>query len=153
MSSIELIARAVILDGEQILLARKTGAPFTFLPGGHIEYGEPARVALARELKEELGTTLRVKEIFGVIEHGWKNDGKLNHEVNIIFYVEPGNLTVRRTPASRELNIGFLWHPVNELEKSGLEPYILRRLIPMVLKEPSGAVWGSTMGDVASSKK
>jgi 8-oxo-dGTP diphosphatase len=153
MSSIELISRAIILDGEHILLARKTGAPYTFLPGGHIEFGEPATAALARELKEELGKTVRVKEIFGVIEHGWENDGKLNHEVNIIFYVEPGGLTAKRTPAPRECNVGFLWHPIDKLETSGLEPYILRRLIPTVLKESLGAVWGSTMGDVASSKK
>lgn len=141
------------MDGEYILLARKTGAPYTFLPGGHIEFGEPARVALARELAEELGTALRVQGIFGAIEHSWENGGILNHEVNIIFYVEPGNLTVKYTPTSRELNVGFLWHPVNELETSRLEPYVLRRLIPTVLKEPSGAVWGSTMGNVAPSKK
>jgi ADP-ribose pyrophosphatase YjhB (NUDIX family) len=153
MSSIELISRAIILDGEHILLARKKAAPYNFLPGGHIEFGEPATVALARELKEELGTSLCVKEVFGVIEHAWEDDGKLNHEVNIIFYVEPGNLTAERTPVPTEHNIGFLWYRVDELETSGLEPYILRRLIPTVLKRPSGVIWGSTIIDVASSKK
>lgn len=46
----------------KVLLTKRSRNPrkgFWHLPGGRIEFGEPAREALARELKEELGITAR----------------------------------------------------------------------------------------------
>jgi 8-oxo-dGTP diphosphatase len=53
--NIELISRAFILRGGKVLVAHKKGASNTFLPGGHVEFGEPSDFALRRELKEEMG--------------------------------------------------------------------------------------------------
>ena len=55
--SIEFIARAVIQKEDSFLLAHEIGEPNTFLPGGHIEYGDFSDTALRRELKEELGVS------------------------------------------------------------------------------------------------
>lgn len=59
MSSHQVVA-AVIVDGDRVLLChRRPDLPWYpdvwDLPGGHIEPGETAATALARELAEELG--------------------------------------------------------------------------------------------------
>ena len=55
LPEIELIVRAVVAEGSRLLLAQPTREVWYFLPGGHVEPGEPAAVALRRELEEELG--------------------------------------------------------------------------------------------------
>jgi 8-oxo-dGTP pyrophosphatase MutT (NUDIX family) len=53
------IAAALLIDGRGCtLLVRKRGTRFFMQPGGKIECGEPAVMALARELEEELGLIL-----------------------------------------------------------------------------------------------
>jgi len=44
-----------------------------FLPGEHVEPGEPAKRALQRELREELGAGARVGADVGGIERAWSD--------------------------------------------------------------------------------
>ena len=53
---VETIARGVAVRDGKVLLCRAKGGQSTYLPRGHIEFGEPGREALVREVKEELGT-------------------------------------------------------------------------------------------------
>jgi 8-oxo-dGTP diphosphatase len=46
-------------DDGQLLLIRRGDTGTWALPGGTLEWGEPARVTLARELREEAGASLR----------------------------------------------------------------------------------------------
>ncbi|PJE64045.1 MAG: hypothetical protein COU90_04195 [Candidatus Ryanbacteria bacterium CG10_big_fil_rev_8_21_14_0_10_43_42] len=62
-------ARAIITDGDYILLARAIGNGNTFLPGGHIELGEKAEEALVREIKEELGVDSTIRSFLDAVEN------------------------------------------------------------------------------------
>ncbi|MCD6233110.1 NUDIX domain-containing protein [bacterium] len=59
---ISVLVRAVIEVKGKILVCKKKGNKYYFFPGGHIEFGESAKKALKREIKEELG--LNIKECF-----------------------------------------------------------------------------------------
>jgi ADP-ribose pyrophosphatase YjhB (NUDIX family) len=47
--------RAVLIDGDRVLLIRQTYLPGWHFPGGGVEPGETAETAAGRELREETG--------------------------------------------------------------------------------------------------
>lgn len=68
VSEMLLVVAVAMLDGEGrvLLQQRPPGKPMAGLwefPGGKIEPGERPEAALARELHEELGITLRVEDL------------------------------------------------------------------------------------------
>lgn len=117
----ELIARALIRSGDRILVARERGKPYVFLPGGHVEPGEPVEQALVRELAEELGTTADIGELAGVVEHGYTDADTTHHELNLIF-----TANVDGDPTSQEHHLEFLWLPIDQLPATDLRPTTLR---------------------------
>jgi len=143
--TIELIVRGVLEDNGNILLVRQKEADYTFLPGGHIEFGEPARIALVREIKEELGLSVVVKQLLGVVEHSWSAGDEINHELNLIFGISCENLSSNQSPASKETHLEFLWHPLNDLKSVNLKPPLLYELLPRWLKDEIKTGWGSTL--------
>ncbi|MFZ6875763.1 NUDIX hydrolase [Undibacterium sp. Di27W] len=50
-----LVSYFVVVDDDHVLLVDHRNAQLWLLPGGHVEQGEHPRVAVARELEEELG--------------------------------------------------------------------------------------------------
>ncbi|WP_433756389.1 NUDIX domain-containing protein [Nocardia sp. CA-135398] len=120
----EIIARAVIRDGGRILVARERGKTWVFLPGGHVEPGEPVESALLRELAEELGTAGRILGFAGVVEHGYTDQGNAHHEVNLIFDAELDD-----TPVSQEEHLEFDWLPIDQINAADLRPTALKALI------------------------
>jgi ADP-ribose pyrophosphatase YjhB (NUDIX family) len=69
MKTIEIVVRGVVARGGRVLLNRCKGTCNAFLPGGHIRFGESARAALGREIREELGVVVNVKDFLGGVEH------------------------------------------------------------------------------------
>lgn len=60
------------------------------LPGGHIDYGEEIIDGLKREIKEELGMTVRIGDPFNVFTY--QNLIKGSHSIEVIYFgqfVEP----------------------------------------------------------------
>jgi 8-oxo-dGTP diphosphatase len=62
---------AAILRGRRLLLVKRLKAPEAGhwnLPGGKVEFGERAAVAVAREVAEELGVAIEVTGSLGFVE-------------------------------------------------------------------------------------
>lgn len=131
MEEIEIIARAVIRRNNMILLAHKKGENNTFLPGGHVNYGEYTEEALKRELLEEIGIEVKVKGFMGIIEYQYKEyNGNHHHEINFIYMVETLNKI-----KSRETHISFQWCEIGKLDEKTLLPDILTKLIKEYYKK------------------
>lgn len=147
-SEIEVIARGVYVRDGQLLLCHTKGARNTYLPGGHVEFGERAADSLRREIREEMGVAARIGAFLGAVEHTYPKKGEPQCEVNLIFAFEAARLRPDRPAGSCEDYIEFCWVPLDRLAASRLEPRPLRRLIPAWVAAGTGAGerWASTFG-------
>jgi 8-oxo-dGTP diphosphatase len=92
-----LVAAGIVIERGRVLLSRrKEGTHLEGLwefPGGKVEPGEDPRVALARELEEELGIETAVGEIVDVTFHRYEDVDKA---VLLLFF------EAERTATSKE---------------------------------------------------
>ena len=85
---IETIARGVCVWDDKVLLCFPKDRSYSYLPGGHIEFGETGREALVREMKEETGLAATVGELLGVVESQFVQKGEQHCEINLIYRME-----------------------------------------------------------------
>ena len=123
LAGIEVIARGVCVPGEKILLCKAKGGATTYLPGGHIEFGETGRQALVREVKEELGVDAETGAFLGVVENAFEQHGKPHAEINLVYELKLPAATPAR---AREDWIEFEWRDRAHLDD--LLPAAFRRL-------------------------
>jgi ADP-ribose pyrophosphatase YjhB (NUDIX family) len=117
---IELISRGVIVEGEHVLLCVNRKHGYTFLPGGHVEFGESAVDALTREFMEECGLVVRVGPLLLTHEHRFHRPSGPRHEVNLVFHVERGDPCGE--VVSRESKIEFRWVEIAKLADANIRP-------------------------------
>lgn len=130
LSGIEVIARGIAIRDGKVLLCRAKGGSSTYLPGGHIEFGEKGKEALVREIKEEMGLDSTAGEMIGVVENSFIQKGKPHQEINLVYTLsfEPMIAAMMPTHAMEDW-IEFEWCPLDELEKANLLP---ADMIPLV---------------------
>jgi 8-oxo-dGTP diphosphatase len=84
------VSSAVFRDGKVLLIERGKGAlrGYWSLPGGHIEPGEPARIAARREVLEETNVVAELLGLADVLDVIVRSpDGALNaHYVLSVYY-------------------------------------------------------------------
>ena len=142
---IEIIARGVCVKDGRLLLCHSKGKWNTYLPGGHVEFGERAEYSLEREIQEEMGLTAKAGRFLAAVEHTYLRKGRISCEINLIFEFTARGLSSRCSPPSCEDYIEFFWAPVSGLRRHNLEPEALCRLIPLWLKGTCRPVrWAST---------
>ena len=110
-----------MIDGK-ILLCKAKGGKTTYLPGGHIEFGETGRQALVREIREELGLDSTIGAFLGVVENSFLQHGKPHAEINLVYELSLAAGEAR----AKEDWIEFEWRPLSDL--GDLLPETFRKL-------------------------
>jgi 8-oxo-dGTP diphosphatase len=79
VSIFHLVAYAVLLRGDRLLVARRSGVSYADgcwgLPGGHVEPGETLAVAAAREAEEEVGVGIEPADLEPIGMFRYVEDG------------------------------------------------------------------------------
>ena len=122
LAGIETIARGVCVRNGKLLLCKAKGGKTTYLPGGHIEFGETERQALVREIKEELGLDAQAGAFLGVVENAFLQHGKPHAEINLVYAL---SLAEGETTAQEDW-IEFEWRALSNLDD--LLPEAFRKL-------------------------
>lgn len=133
-TSIEVIARGVLIGPRGVMLCRPAGGGYAYLPGGHVEFGESAGMALEREIGEEMGVKAKAERFLGALEcvfvQRHPTGERKHHELNLVFELTSGVISRRVRLSSAEADIEFFWHPTHALAEVNLLPRQLRTLIP-----------------------
>ena len=122
LAGIETIARGVCVRNGKLLLCKAKGGKTTYLPGGHIEFGETGRQALVREIKEELGLDAETGAFLGVVENSFLQHGKPHAEINLVYELS----LAEGAATAQEDWIEFEWRPLSDLDD--LLPAAFRKL-------------------------
>ncbi|PEJ38933.1 hypothetical protein COE78_27585 [Bacillus pseudomycoides] len=148
------LARGIFIKDNKVLLAQARGYTNTFLPGGHIEFGESAKDALKREIEEEIGINCTVGNFLGVVEHKWEKNGVLHCEINQVFEVKSSELYNNSNPKSIESHLEFFWCNGRDLDDRDLQPYPFRNLIINYLNGKDDVWWESSLNsDIDDSNR
>lgn len=124
------VAGAAIKDG-QVLLCKDPSREFWVLPGGRVELGEESRVALQREMREELGLQASVGRMIWVTENFFELGGKRHHELGLYYLME---LPLEPSPEpfvvlSASIGLEFCWFGLHQLHALNLQPEFLKRTL------------------------
>ena len=122
---VETIARGVCVRDGKVLLCKAKGGSSTYLPGGHIEFGETGAQALVREIREEIGVDSVCGEFLGVVENSFLQHGRRHAEINLVYRLELGARPSELR--SQEEWIEFEWRPLAELDQANLLPAEMKR--------------------------
>lgn len=122
---VETIARGVCVRDGKVLLCKAKGGSSTYLPGGHIEFGETGAQALVREIREEIGVESVCGEFLGVVENSFLQHGRRHAEINLVYRLELGAQPSELR--SQEEWIEFEWRPLAELDQANLLPAEMKR--------------------------
>jgi ADP-ribose pyrophosphatase YjhB (NUDIX family) len=107
---------AVYADvGQGLLLIRRADTGRWALPGGWVDPGETAEQALAREVVEETGLTVAVREVLAVNSQLPQPDSSPHTSIHLVYRCEvtdgtPGATTEAREVAYRDPRAIHDWH-------------------------------------------
>lgn len=98
-----LAVDGIFLKNGKVLLVRQAKYPFFgfwVLPGGHVEYGERIEKAIKREMKEELGVSVKIEKLFGIYSDP-KRDPRY-HTASVVYLLKKAKGKIRLSREASE---------------------------------------------------
>jgi 8-oxo-dGTP diphosphatase len=136
---IEILARGACVKGGKVLVCRNRKHGNVYLPGGHVDWGEDSKHALAREWREELGVPCQAGHFLGVVEQRYTARSGLTCEISLVFEILCPRISAGKNPFSAEDHLEFEWVPLQKLKCSGLLPVALAAQLPAWCAKPAAA--------------
>lgn len=122
-------------EAGRVLLVRHTYTKGLHFPGGGVERGETALVALGRELAEEAGVDPAAPELIGV----YSNHRVFRNDHVILYRIAAGGWTACRTDSAGEISERIWADPLDPPDD--VSPGTGRRLAEFYSGGPSDGYW------------
>ena len=103
MSTVVPVMKALIVKDSKFLIVKDLNDNKWELPGGKVDYNEDPNLTLKREIKEELGVDVEIKEFVGMCYLILENE-KRESVINV-FRCNPSsyNFNLEKNPADEDL--------------------------------------------------
>ncbi|WP_066502529.1 NUDIX domain-containing protein [Abyssisolibacter fermentans] len=145
MSNYRLSARAIVIKDDKVLLNKFNNGEYYNLPGGGVEVDETLRATVAREVLEESGLSVHVKEMLYIYEYNPIRDeyrygsrGSLSHVFRCEIDESKGVVApteIDYDPTGSSVSTGCKWVTVKELKDINLVPSINDIIIEDITKK------------------
>lgn len=134
MSDYRLSVRAIVIKDDKILLNEFNHGEYYNIPGGGLEIGETLKECVKREVYEESGYTVHVKEMVYIYEynpirdgHRYGKRGALSHvfkcEIDMNSEIHKRSV-IDSDPTGQSISTGCKWIPIDDLNHINLVPKI-----------------------------
>ncbi|WP_280456770.1 NUDIX hydrolase [Nocardia carnea] len=128
-NSVKVAVSALVQDDRgRVLMIRRSDNDLYAIPGGGLEAGETVTQAVEREVFEETGITVQVRELVGVFSNPHHviafDDGEVRQEFSICFRAVPISGTVRTSSESKEVD----WVAPQRLPELNIHPSVRLRI-------------------------
>lgn len=128
-------AVGIIKKDDMYLILNVDNSPYYHIPGGHIEIGEDSLSAVTREIKEELGFTVKEAKLFCIQENFYEKKGIIQHGVEYYYLIETvenldtTNLKIEENDRGTIKQLFIKWVTAKELENIDLRPFTVKNLL------------------------
>lgn len=125
----------IIKQDNYFLIMRVNKTDYYHIPGGHIEIGEDSKMAVIREIKEEIGCDVKTAKLFAIQENFWERKGKECHGIEFYYIIEPNTkLSINdyervENDKGEEKLLEFKWVRDDELTNVDLRPANIKNLL------------------------
>ncbi len=133
----------LVKNGDKVLVQKIMNNPFYCLPGGHVEMGEDTKVAVNREITEEIGNPIKNEKLFAIIENFFDGvAGEKYHELGFYYKaelqseMETKDYVIIENDKGVEKRLEYRWVDKETLKNMDFRPVVLKDL----LFEDSGKV-------------
>ncbi len=126
----------ILLHEHKILAMQDARSPYYYLPGGRVKLGETAEEAVQRELKEELGISVKIQRPLWLNQAFFTEDvDQLHyHELCVYFLMDSLEHSLLQKGEAFSVQEGervlkFRWLPLESLETEYFYPLFLKKEI------------------------
>lgn len=124
----------LLVNENRIVLIRKAKGAYRGkldLPGGGIEFKESPFDTIKREIKEEVGITIKKANLIDILSYNIKweyQDYKEDlHHLGILYKIDFTNNSLKTTPDGRD-SLGASFYEISKLTKEELSPFAIMGL-------------------------
>lgn len=124
----------VLIHNNKVLTHKDVNKDHYALPGGRIQIGENSKEALRREIQEELGKEIEIKQYIATIENFFEMDNKKYHEIYFLYNVEflneddkKINYTIHNVEGKDYLQ--YEWIDIEKIDEYNLLPDCLKEIL------------------------
>ena len=136
----------VAIHNNTVLLVRMKEFSWWTLLGGRVEMMERSDEALLREMKEELGTEVKIERLLWTTENFHGDETRYGHEINMFYLMMlPQNCHMMKCDEYATEDDGtpilFKWIPRSEISQVEVYPSFLKKALLKLPEKTEHIIW------------